>query len=250
MCHGIPRSHPCSHSSVSWSYCPASAIDLKTGYETPCSKTSFARLQATATDCPLRNCAFSELGGSWTCCMCRNGPNQQGWCNFAVCKYVQNQELQCAEMVETTCGHGCCENCNPSQSRANITKSAEGQSKSKSKSKSSSSSSSHKSGTRSRDTKVDAYPSPSSSSASSASSSHRRRGSHVRELTPESPLALEAHLYSFREGYGYCGPLDEEQVWSENSPCSSHSSVSPSPGKNIGVVLDYSKASSKKRDRR
>ncbi|KAK1529924.1 hypothetical protein CPAR01_12236 [Colletotrichum paranaense] len=70
MCHGHPRLHPCSHTSINWHYCPSALIDLETGVETPCSHLSYATAQPSNADCPLINfptrattpdMAFSEL---------------------------------------------------------------------------------------------------------------------------------------------------------------------------------------------
>ena len=80
MCHGHPQTHPCSHTSVAWDYCPAAHLDLDTGYESPCADMSFAAAQPTAGGCPLQNCQFKDMGGSWQCCACGRGPNTRGWC--------------------------------------------------------------------------------------------------------------------------------------------------------------------------
>ncbi|KAI1800436.1 hypothetical protein F4811DRAFT_556804 [Daldinia bambusicola] len=80
MCHGHPHYHPCSHTSVKWLYCPEAMFDLDTGYETPCSNPIYSTPQPTNVDCPLQNCNFKALMGSWNCCVCGKGPNTQGWC--------------------------------------------------------------------------------------------------------------------------------------------------------------------------
>ncbi|KAH7211613.1 hypothetical protein DER44DRAFT_742191 [Fusarium oxysporum] len=111
MCHGHPRHHPCAHTSINWHYCPSALIDLETGYETPCSNTSFAAAQPTTSDCPLQNCQFKSKGGSWTCCSCQQGPNTQGWCTMPMSRMAMNPESFSVESVETTCDHGCCSKC-------------------------------------------------------------------------------------------------------------------------------------------
>lgn len=111
MCHGHPRHHPCSHTSINWHYCPSALIDLETGYETPCSNISFAAAQPTNSDCPLQNCQFKSKGGSWTCCSCRQGPNTQGWCTMPLSRLEMDPESYAVEAVETTCDHGCCSKC-------------------------------------------------------------------------------------------------------------------------------------------
>ncbi|QPC76589.1 hypothetical protein HYE68_007341 [Fusarium pseudograminearum] len=111
MCHGHPRHHPCAHTSINWHYCPSALIDLETGYETPCSKMSFAAAQPTKSDCPLQNCQFKSKGGSWTCCACQQGPNTQGWCTKPLSRLTMNPESFSPETVETTCDHGCCSEC-------------------------------------------------------------------------------------------------------------------------------------------
>ncbi|KAI1749694.1 hypothetical protein F4782DRAFT_549473 [Xylaria castorea] len=80
MCHGHPHYHPCSHTSVKWLYCPEAIFDLSTGYETPCANPIYSTAQPVNSDCPLQNCNFKALKGSWTCCVCGQGPNAQGWC--------------------------------------------------------------------------------------------------------------------------------------------------------------------------
>ncbi|KAF4968726.1 hypothetical protein FSARC_3943 [Fusarium sarcochroum] len=111
MCHGHPRHHPCSHTSINWHYCPSALIDLETGYETPCSNMSFAAAQPTKSDCPLQNCQFKSKGGSWTCCACQQGPNTQGWCTMPLSRLTMNPESFSVETVESTCDHGCCNRC-------------------------------------------------------------------------------------------------------------------------------------------
>ncbi len=112
MCHGHPRHHPCGHQSVTWHYCPRASIDLATGYETPCNKTTFASSQPSKTKCPLQNCEFKTHGGSWICCVCKQGPNTQGWCAFKspTPSWQRNHITQKDEWVES-CDHGCCKNC-------------------------------------------------------------------------------------------------------------------------------------------
>jgi hypothetical protein len=113
MCHGHPRYHPCSHSSVHWYYCPSALIDLSTGAETPCSNVSFAPSQRTTSDCPLLHCRFQDKngGGGWTCCACNQGPNTRGWCTMPLNRWRRNVCTFAMEEVETTCDHGCCGKC-------------------------------------------------------------------------------------------------------------------------------------------
>ncbi|CCF37963.1 hypothetical protein CH063_09178 [Colletotrichum higginsianum] len=110
MCHGHPRWHPCSHTSINWHYCPSAMIDLETGVETPCSHVSYATAQPSNTDCPLLNCQFKAMGGTWTCCQCGQGPNDQGWCTMP--KRMPDQNYGGIAADETrTCDHGCCAEC-------------------------------------------------------------------------------------------------------------------------------------------
>ncbi|KAK7402720.1 hypothetical protein QQX98_011542 [Neonectria punicea] len=111
MCHGHPRHHPCSHTSINWHYCPSALIDLETGYETPCRNSTFAPSQPNNSDCPLQNCQFKNKGGSWTCCSCQQGPNTMGWCTMPSNRFQMNPESFSVEAVETTCDHGCCSEC-------------------------------------------------------------------------------------------------------------------------------------------
>ncbi|KAH9884275.1 hypothetical protein F4778DRAFT_800235 [Xylariomycetidae sp. FL2044] len=112
MCHGHPHHHPCQHTSVKWLYCPEAVFDLETGYETPCSNPIYSTPQPTNVDCPLSNCHFSALRGSWTCCKCGSGPNTQGWCNALSQQVVYNPMTRNNELMELSCGHGCCSKCN------------------------------------------------------------------------------------------------------------------------------------------
>lgn len=108
MCHGHPRWHPCSHTSINWHYCPSALIDLETGIETPCTHLSYANAQPSNADCPLLNCQFKAMSGSWTCCQCGHGPNTQGWCTMP--KSMQDISGMNADGAKT-CDHGCCAEC-------------------------------------------------------------------------------------------------------------------------------------------
>ncbi|KAI1817228.1 hypothetical protein GGS20DRAFT_82175 [Poronia punctata] len=120
MCHGHPHYHPCSHTSVKWLYCPEAIFDLTTGYEAPCANPLYATVQPVNTDCPLQNCNFKALKGSWNCCICGNGPNTQGWCTVMRWALEYNPLTKRMENMEVPCGHGCCSKCShhPSSSRA------------------------------------------------------------------------------------------------------------------------------------
>ncbi|KAK2002772.1 hypothetical protein LX36DRAFT_727723 [Colletotrichum falcatum] len=108
MCHGHPRWHPCSHTSINWHYCPSALIDLETGVETPCTHLSYATGQPSNADCPLLNCQFKALGGTWTCCQCGQGPNDQGWCT----RLMPEQDAEGTTTgAAKTCDHGCCVEC-------------------------------------------------------------------------------------------------------------------------------------------
>lgn len=110
MCHGHPRYHACSHTSINWHYCPAAVIDLSTGVETPCRHITYAAAQSSSLDCPLQHCQFKALGGSWTCCQCHHGPNHSGWCTNFLPRPAD--ELVALEPFNTQqCAHGCCERC-------------------------------------------------------------------------------------------------------------------------------------------
>ncbi|KAI1407684.1 hypothetical protein F5Y13DRAFT_195173 [Hypoxylon sp. FL1857] len=114
MCHGHPHYHPCSHTSVKWLYCPEAIFDLDTGYETPCSNPIYSTPQPTNVDCPLQNCNFKALMGSWNCCICGKGPNTQGWCTALSRRMDWNPLTGKVEDMEVPCGHGCCSSCSPS----------------------------------------------------------------------------------------------------------------------------------------
>ncbi|KAI1499555.1 hypothetical protein F5X99DRAFT_273194 [Biscogniauxia marginata] len=114
MCHGHPHYHPCSHTSVKWLYCPEAIFDLDTGYETPCSNPIYSKPQPTTLDCPLQNCNFKVLKGSWNCCVCGKGPNTQGWCTMLRHRVDFNPLTGRVENMELPCGHGCCSMCSGS----------------------------------------------------------------------------------------------------------------------------------------
>ncbi|KAH7363358.1 hypothetical protein B0T11DRAFT_298635 [Plectosphaerella cucumerina] len=110
MCHGHPRHHACSHTSINWHYCPAAVIDLSTGVETPCRHITYAAAQSSSLDCPLQHCQYKAIGGSWTCCQCNHGPNHLGWCSNFLPR--PTEELSSMEHFNTQqCAHGCCERC-------------------------------------------------------------------------------------------------------------------------------------------
>ncbi|KAK5996135.1 hypothetical protein PT974_04563 [Cladobotryum mycophilum] len=110
MCHGHPRYHPCSHTSLNWYYCPSASIDLETGYENPCRNVSFAPAQSSHLSCPLQHCYFSDKEGSWICCMCNQGPNTRGWCATPIVGGDDDMDSYKQE-GQKTCDHGCCDNC-------------------------------------------------------------------------------------------------------------------------------------------
>ncbi|KAI1330187.1 hypothetical protein F5Y16DRAFT_48428 [Xylariaceae sp. FL0255] len=111
MCHGHPHYHPCSHTSVKWLYCPEAIFDLSTGYETPCGNPIYSTAQPVNADCPLQNCNYKSLKGSWNCCMCGKGPNTQGWCSALRRTVEWNPLTRRMETMEVPCGHGCCSKC-------------------------------------------------------------------------------------------------------------------------------------------
>lgn len=106
MCHGHPKDHPCSHTSMAWYYCPSAQIDLTKGYQTPCKNITLAPAQRSKNDCPLKLCAFKQKGGLWQCCHCNHGPNDRAWCRQQVVKKASG-----GRAVHSTCDHGCCKNC-------------------------------------------------------------------------------------------------------------------------------------------
>lgn len=111
MCRGHPHTHPCSHTSIAWDYCPDAQLDLDAAYDSPCADISFAPSRPTASVCPLQNCQFKDMGGSWTCCACGRGPNTQGWCTMPTARLRRDPETFEVEAVAATCDHGCCNNC-------------------------------------------------------------------------------------------------------------------------------------------
>ncbi|KAI1420912.1 hypothetical protein F5Y12DRAFT_787893 [Xylaria sp. FL1777] len=111
MCHGHPHYHPCNHTSVKWLYCPEANFDLATGYEAPCANPIYSTPQPSKTDCPLKNCNFKALKGSWCCCVCGQGPNTQGWCTVVRRAMDWNPLTKTMENMDVPCGHGCCGEC-------------------------------------------------------------------------------------------------------------------------------------------
>jgi hypothetical protein len=96
---------------VHWHYCPSAAIDLATGYESPCHNQSFAKSQQSNADCPLTHCNWNGLGGSWICCVCGHGPNTLGWCTTPVVRERTDPATMERVPRAETCDHGCCERC-------------------------------------------------------------------------------------------------------------------------------------------
>ncbi|KAI1350219.1 hypothetical protein F5Y01DRAFT_161071 [Xylaria sp. FL0043] len=111
MCHAHPQYHPCSHTSVRWMYCPEAKFEVSTGYESPCAKPIWLNAQPVKFDCPLKNCNFKALRGSWSCCVCGQGPNTQGWCTVPREAVDWNPLTQRMETMDVPCGHGCCGKC-------------------------------------------------------------------------------------------------------------------------------------------
>jgi hypothetical protein len=111
MCHGHPHYHECQHTSVKWLYCPEAGFDLETGYETPCSNPIYSAPQPSSLSCPLQNCHYKTLRGSWTCCRCGYESNTQGWCDGQV-EDAGGYRLEGFPPPSVqTCGHGCCSKC-------------------------------------------------------------------------------------------------------------------------------------------
>ncbi|KAG8159274.1 hypothetical protein KVR01_010935 [Diaporthe batatas] len=112
MCVGHPKRHPCQHTSVTYNHCVAAHFDGATRVTTPCHNTTYAAQIGTESKCTNQLCFFEELGGSWICCRCRNGPNYVGWCTFDNPRTEVNAITQQLEQV-TKCDHCCCWNCTP-----------------------------------------------------------------------------------------------------------------------------------------
>lgn len=112
MCHGHPHYHLCSHTSTKWLYCPEANFDLNTGHETPCQNPIFSTMQPSNTDCPLSNCHYKALRGSWTCCKCGHNANNKGWCEGITDNLDGSWDPVGMEPKGwQTCGHGCCDDC-------------------------------------------------------------------------------------------------------------------------------------------
>lgn len=112
MCVGHPKRHPCQHTSVTYNHCVAAHFDRATRTTTPCHNTTYAAPVDSDSKCTNQLCYFEELGGSWTCCKCSNGPNFVGWCTFDRPRTEMNAITQQMEQV-TRCDHCCCWNCTP-----------------------------------------------------------------------------------------------------------------------------------------
>lgn len=112
MCVGHPKRHPCQHTSVTYNHCVAAHFDGATRVTTPCHNTTYAAPIDTESKCTNQLCFFQELGGSWICCKCGNGPNYVGWCTFDRPRTEVNAITQQVEQV-TRCDHCCCWNCTP-----------------------------------------------------------------------------------------------------------------------------------------
>lgn len=112
MCVGHPKRHPCQHTSVTYNHCVAAHFDGATRVTTPCHNTTYAAPIDTESKCTNQLCFFEELGGSWICCKCGNGPNYVGWCTYDNPRTEVNAITQQVEQV-TKCDHCCCWNCTP-----------------------------------------------------------------------------------------------------------------------------------------
>ncbi|KAH8771814.1 hypothetical protein F5883DRAFT_392602, partial [Diaporthe sp. PMI_573] len=110
MCVGHPKRHPCQHTSVTYNHCVAAHFDGTTRVTTPCHNTTYAAPIDTESKCTNQLCFFEELGRSWVCCKCGNGPNYVGWCTFDNPRTEVNAITQQMEQV-TKCDHCCCWNC-------------------------------------------------------------------------------------------------------------------------------------------
>ncbi|KAI0828762.1 hypothetical protein F5Y06DRAFT_222454 [Hypoxylon sp. FL0890] len=210
MCHGHPHYHPCSHTSVKWLYCPEAIFDLDTGYETPCSNPIYSTPQPTNVDCPLQNCNFKALMGSWNCCICGEGPNTQGWCTALSRRMDWNPLTGKVEDMEVPCGHGCCSSCSPnSTSRGaspEISFADVRKSKSSRKAHTSGRGSVHKRGTAydfsHSNTSCPSVPEEDEqvtlSAASSSSSRGSRRSSHDTNEYSKKPKAQNAKKRSYK----------------------------------------------------
>lgn len=112
MCVGHPKRHPCQHTSVTYNHCVAARFDRDARLTTPCHNTTYAAPVDTGSKCTNQLCFFEELGGSWVCCRCDNGPNAVGWCVFSRPRTEVNAITGQAEHL-TACDHCCCWNCSP-----------------------------------------------------------------------------------------------------------------------------------------
>lgn len=110
MCVGHPKRHPCQHTSVTYNHCVAAHFDRHTRLTTPCHNTTYAAPIDSESKCSNQLCFFEELGGSWICCQCNNGPNVVGWCTFDRPRTEINALTGQPEQL-TTCDHCCCWNC-------------------------------------------------------------------------------------------------------------------------------------------
>lgn len=125
MCVGHPKRHPCQHTSVSYNHCVAAHFDRSTRLTTPCHNTTYAAPIDTDSKCSNQLCFFEELGGSWVCCKCNNGPNVLGWCVFDRPRTEINAITGQAEQL-TACDHCCCWNCTPYREYMSVTRRSTG----------------------------------------------------------------------------------------------------------------------------
>lgn len=117
MCLGIPLYHQCSHTSVWWYYCPSAKTGEHSGDIMFCNRPTWGHGQATDQLCPLTHCDWHNKPGPWQCCACHQGPNYLGWCSMLV--QLPSRDKGSGKPVKsatTTCLHGCCENCNVTDS--------------------------------------------------------------------------------------------------------------------------------------
>ncbi|KAH7233765.1 uncharacterized protein BKA55DRAFT_624024 [Fusarium redolens] len=83
MCHNTTIVHRCGqHTGREITYCRNAGRSRTTGKKTMCGNRSATRTNQRDSLCSEPTCRHRQLGGSWTCCMCDNGPNRYGRCVF------------------------------------------------------------------------------------------------------------------------------------------------------------------------
>ena len=115
MCHGIPRIHPCQHTSIAWSGCPVPPFDLHIGRQESCPNVTYGANVEYQGKCTNNACDFHNVpNGCWWCCRCSTFNTGIGWCEgpAGLQTQMQTQTFGGANVYGANqCDHTCCTYC-------------------------------------------------------------------------------------------------------------------------------------------